>query len=416
MSKLNSLKSENLPSTWRLLPVGKVLLDTQYGTNEPAIDGGNTKVVGMKDIQDGKVLTDDLSCSNLSDVEREHYLLNNGDLLINRTNSYDLVGKVGIFTSDEEIAFASYLVRLAVDRNQACPEYLNHCLNGYVAQTVIKKIATRAISQANVNPTEFKKHCLVPLPPLPEQTAIANLLAAWDLAIEKAEQLIATKERRLSSLTQDLLTGKKRINGFTGKWQNYRLAEVLIEHREASTGREEVYSVSVHKGLINQIEHLGRVFAAKDTSNYNLVKPGDVVYTKSPTGNFPYGIIKQSCIDFPVIVSPLYGVFTPRSQQLGTFLNFYFESPVRTRNYLWPIIQKGAKNTINITNSTFLSNSLYLPSCDEETEAIAALLTTARQEIDLLKRQAEAWRRQKRGLMQRLLTGQWRVKTVEATQ
>jgi type I restriction enzyme S subunit len=140
------------------------------------------------------------------------------------------------------------------------------------------------------------------------------------------------------------------------------------------------------------------------------VKPGDVVYTKSPTGDFPYGIVKQSRVDFPVIVSPLYGVFTPRSQQLGTFLGLYFESPVRTRNYLYPIIQKGAKNTINITNSTFLSNSLYLPSCDEETKAIADILNAARQEIDLLKKQAEAFRRQKRGLMQKLLTGEWRVK------
>ena len=195
----------------------------------------------------------------------------------------------------------------------------------------------------------------------------------------------------------------------------YRLHEVLTEHREVSSGREEVYSVSVHKGLINQIEHLGRVFAAKDTSNYNLVKPGDVVYTKSPTGEFSYGIVKQSRIEFSVIVSPLYGVFTPRSQQLGTFLNFYFESPSRTANYLVPIIQRGAKTTISITNSTFLSNNLYLPTCDEETKAIANILNTARLEIDLLKKQAEAFRRQKRGLMQKLLTGVWRVKVSKET-
>ncbi|MFH0996708.1 MAG: hypothetical protein V1844_14625 [Pseudomonadota bacterium] len=122
---LNSLKSENLPSSWRLIPVGKVLLDLQYGTSEPPIEGGNTKVVGMKDIQNGRVLTENLSCSDLPEDERNKYLMRKGDLIINRTNSYDLVGKVGIFESDEKIAFASYLVRLTVDKTKICPEYLN---------------------------------------------------------------------------------------------------------------------------------------------------------------------------------------------------------------------------------------------------------------------------------------------------
>lgn len=76
-----------------------------------------------------------------------------------------------------------------------------------------------------------------------------------------------------------------------------------------------------------------------------------------------------------------------------------------------PIFQKGAKNTINITNSTFLSNKLVLPVCDDETKAITEILTTARQEISLLKKRADALRRQKRGLMQKLLAGAWRVKT-----
>ena len=248
------------------------------------------------------------------------------------------------------------------------------------------------------------------LPPFREQNALVALFTECNDAIEMTERLTAAKERELGALKQELLTGNKRIKGFKGKWRKHRLSDVLIEHGELSSGKEEVFSVSVHKGLVNQVEHLGRSFAAKDISNYNLVKPGDIVYTKSPTGDFPYGIIKQSRVDVAVIVSPLYGVFTPRDHALGTFLDFYFESPVRTKNYLGPIIQKGAKNTINITNATFLSNKLYLPTCNEETKAIADILNTSRQEIDLLKKQAEAYRRQRRGLMQKLLTGAWRVK------
>lgn len=194
-----------------------------------------------------------------------------------------------------------------------------------------------------------------------------------------------------------------------GRWQEFVLSDVLFEHGELSSGNEEVFSVSVHKGLINQVEHLGRVYAAKDTSNYKLVKPGDIVYTKSPTGDFPYGIIKQSRCGEDVIVSPLYGVFTPKTMQLGTFLDFYFESPARTNNYLRPIIQKGTKNTINITNETFLSNTLFLPSDGAEIDAIVRILETARREIETLKQQADAYQRRRQGLAAQLLTGKVRI-------
>jgi len=107
-----------------------------------------------------------------------------------------------------------------------------------------------------------------------------------------------------------------------------------------------------------------------------LVKPGDIIYTKSPTGEFPYGIIKQSKINYNVIVSPLYGVFSPKTKALGAMLDSYFSSKANTRNYLHPIIQKGAKNTINITNETFLSHGIALPTDNKEEEALVTIIET----------------------------------------
>ncbi len=141
-----------------------------------------------------------------------------------------------------------------------------------------------------------------------------------------------------------------RFSEFINKetWAERKLSDVLFEHKKKSTGKEEVCSVSVHKGVINQVEYLGRTFAANNTENYKRVLPGDVIYTKSPTGNFPFGIIKQSKVSEPVIVSPLYGVFKPETTELGLILDAYFEFPERTIDYLSSIVQKGAKNTINI--------------------------------------------------------------------
>ncbi len=184
-------------------------------------------------------------------------------------------------------------------------------------------------------------------------------------------------------------------------WKEKRLSEVLFEHDERSSGKEEVFSVSVHKGVINQIEHLGRSFSASNTDNYKRVLPGDIIYTKSPTGDFPYGIIKQSKVAKPVIVSPLYGVFKPETTALGVILDAYFEYPSNVYNYLSSIIQKGAKNTINITNDTFLSKSFIVPTDKVEQQKIADCLSSLDELITAENQKLEALKAHKKGLMRK---------------
>ena len=258
--------------------------------------------------------------------------------------------------------------------------------------------------------TELLKSTPIPLPPLPEQRKIAEILRTWDEALEKLTALRALNIRRRVWFRTHLFTGKVRLPGFTGEWREVRLSEVLHEHGSKSTGAEEVYSVSVHRGLVNQVEHLGRSFSAANTDHYNRVLPGDIVYTKSPTGDFPLGIIKQSKIDREVIVSPLYGVFTPQTYALGVILDALFESPLAARNYLHPLVQKGAKNTIAVTNSQFLEGKLRLPTDPSEQAAIADIVNASHAECACIDAEIEALTRQKRGLMQKLLTGAWRVR------
>jgi len=257
--------------------------------------------------------------------------------------------------------------------------------------------------------TDLLKSTPLPLPPLPEQRKIAEILRTWDEAIEKLEALRAANLQRRIWMRTHLFTGRTRLPGYTGEWREVALGEVLTEHGLQGTGAEEVFSVSVHKGLINQIEHLGRSFAAAETGHYNRVLPGDIVYTKSPTGDFPLGIIKQSKISAEVIVSPLYGVFTPATRALGVILDALFESPVAVRNYLHPLVQKGAKNTIAITNRRFLEGKLLLPKDPAEQSAIAEVVETSQAELTAIEAEIGLLTRQKRGLMQKLLTGEWRV-------
>ena len=250
------------------------------------------------------------------------------------------------------------------------------------------------------------------LPPIEEQQKIAAILTTQDRVIELKEKRLAEKQRQKKYLMQQLLTGKKRLPGFSGEWKNIKLCEVLSERKEKNVEQNlRICSVAVQKGVIDQIEHLGRSYAASDTSNYSVAHYGDIIYTKSPTGDFLYGIVKQNLLQETVAVSPLYGVFTPMTFGLGYFLHTYFQSAICAQNYLLPIVQKGAKNTINITNDTFISSKLYLPLDVEEQKAIADTFIAADREIELLRQDIRQEKQKKKALMQLLLTGIVRAKT-----
>lgn len=222
-------------------------------------------------------------------------------------------------------------------------------------------------------------------------------------------------------------TPKLRFPGFTGEWASKPLSFFLHEHRTKSDGKCEVHSVSVSKGVINQVEYLGRSFAAADTSKYNLAKPNDIIYTKSPTGAFPYGIVKQNKNPYNVIVSPLYAVYTPINKFVGYILDSFFESAANTNSYLESLIQKGAKNTINISNDTFVSKAVCLPLDPAEQEKIATFLSEIDALISAQDQKVERLKVHKKGLMQQLFpqpgetkprlrfpefTGEWEEKTL----
>ena len=202
------------------------------------------------------------------------------------------------------------------------------------------------------------------------------------------------------------LIPKLRFPGFEAGWLNEPLSKVLDEHKLKNDGGCEVFSVSLERGVVNQIEHLGRSFAAQDTSKYNRAKPYDIVYTKSPLRDFPYGIVKQCKVDTDVALSPLYGVFSPTNRHLGLLIEAYFESPNRSKAFLAPLCQKGAKNTIQISNSTFLSGRLPLPREKAEQQEIAECLSTLDDLIGAESQKLDALNAHKRGLVQQLLPRQ----------
>lgn len=395
---------------WRDVQFEELVADTQLGTTERGATEGEETVPLLKM---GNLTWGGFDLQTTEHVAVRHIngsdlTLQPGDLLFNTRNSADLVGKSAVWRGQvRSAAFDNNINRIRL-KPVADPAFYGVFLNTGVGKRRVQSLAVGSTSVAAIYWKDLK-NLQVPLPPLPEQHKIAKILWTWDEALEKLTALRALNIRRRVWFRTHLFTGKVRLPGFTGEWCEIPLSEVLHEHGSKSTGAEEVYSVSVHKGLVNQVEHLGRSFSAANTDHYNRVLPGDIVYTKSPTGDFPLGIIKQSKIDREVIVSPLYGVFTPQTYALGVILDALFESPLAARNYLHPLVQKGAKNTIAVTNSQFLEGKLRLPMDPAEQAAIAEIVNASHAECAGVEAEIEALTRQKRGLMQKLLTGEWRV-------
>jgi restriction endonuclease S subunit len=122
------------------------------------------------------VVANDLKYANMSKVLASEFIVQEGDLLFNRTNSAELVGKVGIFNLPGTYLFASYLIRITTDRSKLLPEFLNYCLNSVKGQSAVRAFATPGVSQANISAGNLKK-VFIPVPPLDQQK---NAIAAID--------------------------------------------------------------------------------------------------------------------------------------------------------------------------------------------------------------------------------------------
>lgn len=183
------------------------------------------------------------------------------------------------------------------------------------------------------------------------------------------------------------------------------LNTVLIENKNRNEdlrfGKEDVLSVSGEQGVVNQIALLGRSYAGESVAPYHVVETGDVVYTKSPLKENPYGIIKQNR-GAPGIVSTLYAVYHCNSPITGQYLENYFCIDTYLNNYLKPLVKRGAKNDMKVNNEEVLIGRIPLPSLQEQ-ERINGIIAQFDQVIELKQQLLEEKRRQKLWLMQKLL-------------
>ncbi|MBQ8436423.1 MAG: restriction endonuclease subunit S [Alphaproteobacteria bacterium] len=250
------------------------------------------------------------------------------------------------------------------------------------------------------------------VPPLPEQEKIAGILSCWDDGIEKLSALIEKKKIQKKALMQQLLTGKHRLKGFSTPWHEVRLRDIAEKITRKNLNQyTNVVTISAQNGFILQQQFFSKSVVGEDLSSYNLLKCGEFGYNRSYSKGFPMGAIKRLDLFNVAPVSSLYICFSVNEYMDSNFMVNYFDAGLQ--NYeLYKVAQEGARNhgLLNISLHDFFNIKLYIPSDIAEQKAIAEILSKADEEIELLNKKLEAFKQEKKALMQQLLTGKIRVK------
>lgn len=366
--------------------------------------GEEVTIVGVGDFQQNfRIGYERLNSVRISGSLGDEDLLKDNDLLFVRSNGNKaLIGRCILIEGvNDRTSFSGFTIRARLVDSNIEPTFV-----GYFFQSGGAK---RAISYAGggTNISNLSQSILaeleIPTPPLPEQRKIANILSTWDEALEKLDALIEAQERRKKALMQQLLTGRRRLKGFSKPWTTSKLGKLFKERGEQGRGDLPLLSITADRGIVPREDVAKRDSSSEDKSKYLRITPGDIGYN---TMRMWQGVSALSTLDG--IVSPAYTVCIPSTRIDGRFAAHFFKH--RHTVHLFHRYSQGlVDDTLNLKFPSFAVIEVTLPSDIEEQRRIADILDTYDQELTLLRTQRTALDQQKRGLMQRLLTGKLRV-------
>ena len=334
-------------------------------------------------------------------------LIADGDLIIaDASEDYEGVGaSVEVLNIEGKKVLGGLHTIVARDKKgETVIGYRTYILNNSFVRTELKKIATGisvyGISKSNVSKLK------IPLPPLPEQAAIATLLSTWDKAIATTTRLIQQKQQRKKWLMQQLLTRKKRLKGFSGEWETKKLKEILIPTLRPIDKPSSTYTAlgirSHGKGTFLKPDFEP---AKVDMDILYVVKENDLIVNITFAWEGAIAVAKNE--DEGALVSHRFPTYNVKNGDVDFFRHFILLPKFR---FMLDLISPGGagRNRV-LSKKDFLNLEFLLPQTSEQT-AIASVLQAADKEIQLLQAQLQQLKEQKKGLMQVLLTGKKRIK------
>ncbi len=201
----------SVPKSWEVKPLGDYLTKAQYGISAKGATAGQYAVLRMTNQQQGRISKDNLQYVELTPAQFERFRVEPHDILFNRTNSLELVGRTALFDLQGDFVFASYLIRLRTDSARLRPLFLNHYFNWDATQLRLKSIATQAIGQSNISASRLRGFP-VPVPSLREQEQIVNDVDCLDRKLTIHRRKYATLTDLFRTLLHQLMTGQTRVD------------------------------------------------------------------------------------------------------------------------------------------------------------------------------------------------------------
>ena len=341
-----------------------------------------------------------------SDDKSNYYLLENGEFAYNKSysNGYPFGALKRLNMYNKGIVSPLYICFAATKENK-CPDFYVQYFEAGKMNCEILAFAqegARNHGLLNISVDDFFNSNIV-VPSLPEQEKISELLSAQDKIIALKEKFIEEKKLQKKALMQQLLTGKKRLPGFSGEWVNIKLGDVFEERVETNCQDLELLSVTGTNGVVPRSTIEIKDNSSEDKSKYLKICKGDIGYN---TMRMWQGVSALS--EYEGIVSPAYTILIPSPEISAKYFSYLFK--MHAVIFLFYRFSQGiVDDTRSLKYHEFAKLHLTVPKNKKEQESIADILTVADQEIQILQKELDQEKQKKKALMQLLLTGIVRV-------
>jgi len=398
-----------IPDDWEVKKLKDCLIQNpDYGINAPAVPylDNLPTYIRITDIsEDGNFLAQ----NKVSVIHHNanNYFLEFGDIVLARTGAS--TGKSYLYNvKDGKLVFAGFLIRVKPDTQKLYPRYLKGCLETQAYWNWVKVMSMRS-GQPGINSNEYSQ-LQIPLPPLAEQKAIAHALSDVDNLITAIDQLITKKRNLKQGTMQELLTGKKRLPGFSGKWEVKKLGDIANIQRGASprpidspiwyditssVGWVRISDITASNGRI--LEKTKDYLSQQGIAQSRFLPAGSLIMSICATVGIPVITNIDTCIHDGFVG------FTKLNDIDKVF--FYYKLKELENNFK-SMGQTGSQNNLN--TNLVKKYPIPLPPLPEQ-KAIAEILTDIDTEIEALEKKRDKYKAIKQGMMQELLTGKTRI-------
>jgi type I restriction enzyme S subunit len=390
-----------IPEEWEVKEVGE-FAKLSSGTTparkyyERFYSNGNIPWVKTTDLNNSEITATEESVTEAALQETSLKIFPKDSILVAMYGGFNQIGRTGLLKMPATVNQALTVIQL---QKNIVPKYILEWFNYRVRYW--KNFAGSSRKDPNITGKDVADFPVV-LPAYDEQLRISTILSIWDEAISQTKQLIDQLQQRNRGLIQDLLGGKRRLKGFTEKWKEVRLEDVFTERNETGYITLDLLSVG-SLGIYPQSQSDKRDISNGDKTKYKRICPGDIGYN---TMRMWQGRSALSSLEG--IVSPAYTIVTPKKGAFPMFFAFLFKLPSVVHRF-FRNSQGLVEDTLNCKFKDFSLVRVEIPEYDEQV-TIATILTKTVEEIKVYEQKLAIFQKQKKGLMQKLLTGEIRVK------